>query len=92
MSHNLRDGRPLRTFNVIDDYNRECLTIDVGLSLPSERVICALEQVIEWRGTPKATRCDNGPENISQKLLDWAGKKKYTSTISNRQAHAKCVH
>ncbi len=50
MSDNFCNGRPLRTFNVIDDYNRECLTIDVGLSLPSKRVIRALEQVIEWRG------------------------------------------
>ncbi len=74
MSDNLSNGRPLRTFNVIDDYNRECLTIDVGLSLPSERVIRALEQVIEWRSSPKAIRCDNGPEYISQKLLDWVGE------------------
>lgn len=75
MSDNLRDGRVLRTFNVIDDYNRECLTIDVGLSLTSERVIRALEQVIEWRGKPEAIRCDNGPEYVSQKLLAWADEK-----------------
>lgn len=75
MSDNLRDGRPLRTFNVIDDYNRECLTIDVGLSLPSERVIRALDQIIEWRGAPKVIRCDNGPEYISHKLLAWAEEK-----------------
>lgn len=75
MSDNLCDGRPLRTFNVINDFNRECLTIDVGLSLPSERVIRGLERVIEWRGKPKAIRCDNGPEYISQKLKDWANEK-----------------
>lgn len=75
MSDNLSDGRTLRTFNVIDDYNRECLTIDVGLSLPSERVIRGLERVIEWRGKPQTIRCDNGPEYISQKLKDWASEK-----------------
>ena len=47
MSDSLADGRSLRTFNVIDDYNREGLTIDVDLSLPSARVIRSLEQVIE---------------------------------------------
>src|SRR5690606_7484358 len=52
MSDGLADGRSLRTFNVIDDYNREGLTIEVDLSLPSARVIRALEQVIEWRGKP----------------------------------------
>ena len=62
MSDALADGRKIRTFNVIDDYNREGLAIDVDLSLPSARVIRALEQVIEWRGKPAAIRCDNGPE------------------------------
>ncbi len=52
MSDNLASGRKLRTFNVIDDYNREALGIEVDYSLPSERVIRALEQVIEWRGSP----------------------------------------
>lgn len=75
MCDNLSDGRSLRTFNAIDGFNRECLTIDVGLSLPSERVIRALEHFIEWRGKPNAIRCDNGPEYISQKLQDWAGEK-----------------
>lgn len=60
MSDTLADGRSLRTFNVIDDYNREGLAIDVDLSMPSARVIRSLEQVIEWRGKPSAIRCDNG--------------------------------
>ncbi len=65
MSDTLKDGRSMRAFNVIDDYNREGLTIDVDFSLPSARVIRALNQVIEWRGKPLAIRCDNGPEYIS---------------------------
>ena len=35
MSDSLASGRSIRTFNVIDDFNRECLAIDVDLSLPS---------------------------------------------------------
>jgi putative transposase len=66
MSDNLQDGRSIRTFNVIDDFNREGLGIEVDLSLPSARVIRALEQIIEWRGKPLAIRCDNGSEYISQ--------------------------
>ena len=65
MSDQLVDGRHLRTFNVIDDYNREGLGIEVDLSLPSSRVTRALDQIIEWRGKPAALRCDNGPEYIS---------------------------
>lgn len=78
MSDSLTDGRTIRTFNVIDDYSREGLTIDVDLSLPSARVIRSLEQVIEWRGKPSAIRCDNGPEYIAQCLIDWANKQQIT--------------
>ena len=78
MSDSLMDGRAIRTFNVIDDYNREGLTIDVDLSLPSGRVIRALERVIEWRGKPEAIRCDNGPEYISQQLIEWTNRHQIT--------------
>ena len=72
MSDSLNTGRKIRTFNVIDDYNRECLGIEVDHSLPAQRVIKTLEQLIEWRGKPKAIRCDNGPEYISHALREWA--------------------
>lgn len=64
MHDQLSDGRTYRLFNVIDDYNREGLTIDADFSLPAERVIRSLEQLIEWRGKPQAIRCDNGPEHV----------------------------
>ena len=78
MSDSLADGRSVRTFNVIDDYNREGLAIDVDLSMPSARVIRSLEQVIEWRGKPAAIRCDNGPEYISNELITWANQHQIT--------------
>ena len=78
MSDALADGRVFRTFNVIDDYNREGLGIEVDFSLPSLRVIRALEQVIEWRGKPAAIRCDNGPENLSAALVNWANQQQIT--------------
>ena len=60
MRDTLVDGSSFRTFNVLDDYNREGLGIEVDISLPALRVIRALEQIIEWRGKPNAIRCDNG--------------------------------
>ena len=69
MSDGLVDSRKLRTFNVLDDYNREGLGIEVDLSLPSARVFRSLEQIIEWRGKPAAIRCDNGPELVSETLI-----------------------
>jgi putative transposase len=71
----LGDGRAFRLFNVIDDFNREALAIEADLSLPSARVIRALDQLIEWRGKPAVIRCDNGPEYVSGALLAWAVKR-----------------
>jgi len=72
MHDQLNDGRTFRLFNVIDDFNREGLAIDVDLSLPAARVIRSLDQIIEWRGKPSRIRCDNGPEYISGALQRWA--------------------
>ena len=52
--------------------------IEVGQSVPSARVIRALEHIIEWRGVPSAIRCDNGPEYLSQTLVDWANERQIT--------------
>jgi putative transposase len=68
----LADGRSLRTLNVLDDFNREGLCIEVDFSLPAERFIRSLDWIIEWRGKPQAIRVDNGPEYISGTLITWA--------------------
>jgi putative transposase len=75
MHDQLSDGRSFRLFNVLDDFNREGLGIEVDLSLPAARVIRALNQIIEWRGLPLEIRCDNGPENISGALQTWAARR-----------------
>ena len=72
MHDQLSDGRSFRLLNVIDDFNREALGIEIDFSLPSERVIRTLKQITEWRGKPLAIRCDNGPENISSTIQLWA--------------------
>jgi len=72
MADRLSNGRAFRTFNVLDDFNREGLGIEVDVSLPSERVTRSLDRIIEWRGKPKAIRCENGPEYISETLAKWA--------------------
>ncbi|MFP3790490.1 IS3 family transposase, partial [Legionella pneumophila serogroup 9] len=67
-------GRRFRTFNIVDDFNREVLAIEIDLSLPAQRVIRVLERVVAWRGFPAKLRMDNGPEFISSTLADWAEK------------------
>ena len=75
MSDSLSNGRAIRTLNVIDDYNREALWIEVDTSLPAERVIRVLENILLWRAIPKQIRMDNGPELISKRLEGWAKEK-----------------
>lgn len=72
MSDSLTSGRRFRTFNVIDDFNREGLGIEVDTSLPTQRIIRVLDRIAAQRGYPKAIRCDNGPELRSSVLSDWA--------------------
>ena len=78
MAYRLGDGRAFRLLNVLDDFNREGLGIEVDFSLPAERVIRSLDRIIEWRGQPGTIRVDNSPEYISGKLLLWAEKRGIT--------------
>lgn len=64
----------LKSFNVIDDYNREALCVHVDTKLGSAEVIEQLGYLIETRGAPKEIRCDNGPEYISRAFTEWAHK------------------
>lgn len=75
MHDQLQNGRCIRLLNVIDDFNREGLGIEIDFSLPAERVERTLEQIIEWRGQPREIRCDNGPEYVSARLQAWASRK-----------------
>lgn len=75
MHDSLENSRQYRLLNVIDDFNREGLGIEVDFSLPAMRVIRVLDEIIAWRGKPKAIRCDNGPEYVSELLQNWAKRK-----------------
>jgi transposase InsO family protein len=89
MHDSLEDGRNIRLFNVIDDFNREALGIEVDFSLPSERVIRSLMQIISWRGKPQvivvttdlktsAAKFKHGHRNVASGL-----------NISNQVSHSK---
>ena len=71
----LANGKAFRTFNVLDDYNREGLGIEVDFGLPAPRITRVLDQIIEWRGKPKVIRSDNGSEMCSAEFQTWAEKR-----------------
>ncbi len=75
MSDTLYGGRRFRTLNVLDEGVREGLAIEIDPSFPAERVIRTLEQVVAWRGLPKAIRLDNGPEFIAERFMAWCAER-----------------
>ena len=72
MSDSLANGQAIRTLNIIDDFNREALWIEIAKSLPAAKVVRVLEMIGAWRGWPRQIRVDNGPELISHRLVGWA--------------------
>ena len=71
MSDALYRGQRFRTLNVLDEGVREAVEIVIDTSIPGGRVTRTLAQLSRWRPLPRAIRCDNGPEIISQTFADW---------------------
>jgi putative transposase len=64
-------GRSLKMLTLIDEYTRECLAMEVGVSIKSEKVRQILERVCADKGEPEMIRSDNGSEFIGQAVNSW---------------------
>ena len=75
-------GAKLKLLTIGDDYTRECLAIEVGSSMRSDKVITVLARLVAEHGAPTHIRSDNGPEFIAHAVRAWlAGQKTQTYYI-----------
>jgi putative transposase len=76
-------GQQIKCLTIIDEYTRECLAIDVAGSTRSKRVIEVLARLVSLRGAPLFLRSDNGPEFVSQAILEWISHTGIATALSD---------
>ena len=72
MADSLWNSRRFRTFNIVDDFNREALHIEIDTSINSERLVRVFKQLDKEHGLPQVLRTDNGPEFLGEAFVNWA--------------------
>jgi putative transposase len=66
------DGKTLKMLNVIDEFTREALAIEVDRNIDADDVVNVLDRLARQRGiAPAFVRFDNGPEFIAMAVADW---------------------
>jgi len=69
------DGRQLKLLPIVDEFTRECLTIEVERGMDAEDVVSTLEYLFEIRGEPEHIRSDNGSEFIAEAVRSWLSRR-----------------
>jgi putative transposase len=82
VTDSLFNGHRFRALTVVDNFSRECLSIEVGQHIKGEAVVEVVERIKGIRGIPCFIRVDNGPEFISKELDRWAYENKVTLDFS----------
>ncbi|WP_087072559.1 IS3 family transposase [Mycobacterium dioxanotrophicus] len=65
------DGRTIKMLNVIDEFTREALAIEVARSIDADGVVEVLDRLALVHGAPVYVRFDNGPEFVAHAVADW---------------------
>ena len=69
-----REGRPLKLLNLVDEFTRECLAIEIARKQSSRDVLRTLTGLMLKHGIPKHIRSDNGPEFVAKAVRDWLSR------------------
>lgn len=87
----LANGRSIRSMNVVDDFARECLAIEIDYSFASAAVIRQLNHIVDERGLPTTIRFDNGSEFTSLRMLQWGADRGVIIALHrSRQTYSEC--
>ena len=76
MHDRVGNHRSIRSMNIVDDFTRECLALEISYSFGSADVIRKLEDLAFERGFPETLRFDNGSEFTSHAMLRWGAERK----------------
>jgi putative transposase len=68
----LPDGSWIRVLKLVDQYTRECLTLNADTALSGEKVAAALDKTVASRGVSQSITVDNGTEFASKAMDLWA--------------------
>ena len=83
MHDRLTNGRTVRAMNIVDDFTRECLALEIGFSFGSHDVIRCLEDLAFERGFPEMIRFDHGSEFTSHAMLRWSAERSIALRFSD---------
>ena len=86
MSDALASGRRFRTFNVVDDFNREVLHIEIDTSITSQRLVRVFERLREQHGLPQVLRTDNVPSSLGKYSRTGRKKPVWRFSTSSRES------
>jgi putative transposase len=73
MHDRLYCGRPFKVMNIIDDFHREALAMEIDTGIGSLRLVRVLESLRGDGLLPREIRVDNGPEFLSLNFTTWCG-------------------
>jgi putative transposase len=65
------DYRRLKLTNIVDEFTREALAMEVNRSMTADELVGVIERLVAERGVPEFVRMDNGPELIAWALREW---------------------
>jgi len=71
VSERTESGGQLKLLNVVDEFTRECLTIEVARKFTGREVVRTLRELFMIRGRPRYLRSDNGPEFACKAVRKW---------------------